>query len=182
MHALSESLTFNSIKICGYPCCMQASTLEERRNCTNLVRTNNMCSSTVIYQGQVCSEYLHAFQSCVTMRAESREIYIPPQGDQNSAESQALVLTGSGLQLVSSSPECEMAIRPFLCLYLFRLCDGDGGLYEPSCGQCVSIRDDICAREWVETNQLLQRFGKPTLPVCETFPDPAGECNSELLL
>ena len=48
-----------------------------------------------------------------------------------------------GLCLLSPSPECEAAIKPFLCLYQFGLCDSDNQPHRGTRASCERLRDDV---------------------------------------
>ena len=113
---------------------------------------------------------LQSQQSCLPDRLGSSDIYITPRDgvDQDELEIQAeLLLNGLSSQLISASPECEEAVLPFLCLYLFRLCDSNGTLYQPSSGDCVTISTVVCEREWIAATTIL---GQERLPQCELLP------------
>ena len=83
------------------------------------------------------------------------------------------------LLLLSPSPECEAAIRPFLCLYMFGSCDSvNNQPHQVAQTDCVSVRDDACAHEWV----LVERFlGQGILPECSKLPSQAegDECHGK---
>ena len=76
-----------------------------------------------------------------------------------------------GLPLLSPSPECAAAIKPFMCLYLFGSCDTDNQLRQVSRADCVSLRDDICAGPWERISMT-----RGVLPDCNTFEDPETQC------
>ena len=118
---------------------------------------------------------LQSQQDCLPDRLESSDIYISPRDgvDQDELEIQAgLLLNG----LSSASPECVEAVLPFLCLYLFRLCDSNGTLYQPSSGDCVTISTVVCEREWIAATTIL---GPERLPQCELLPAETFECGKE---
>ena len=113
---------------------------------------------------------LQSQQSCLPDRLGSSDIYITPRDgvDQEELEIQAeLLLNGLSSPLISASPECVEAVLPFLCLYLFRLCDSNGTLYQPSSGDCVTISTVVCEREWIAATTIL---GPERLPQCELLP------------
>ena len=120
------------------------------------------------YRGEACREELLTQQACLTGGGE--EVYIPQDINQEETELQAYQLLTVGLSFLQTSAECEAAVRPFLCLYLFGLCDsGSGQVYQPSFSECVTLMTETCAAEWqVAINTQL---GQSLLPSCESFPD-----------
>ena len=76
-----------------------------------------------------------------------------------------------GLNTFGASEECVRKAVPFVCQYLFGLCDGSGVSIQPSSGQCEEIRDKICQAEWM----LVEGFGID-LPDCVMFPPAASSC------
>ena len=122
------------------------------------------------YTGDVCRDVLQSQQSCLPDGLGSSEIHISPRDGDNQEELEIqaqLLLNGLSSPLISASPECEEAVLPFLCLYLFSLCDSDGTLYQPSSMDCVTISTVVCAREWIIATMLL---GQERLPQCESLP------------
>ena len=75
--------------------------------------------------------------------------------------------SGQLVHIAESSPECEEAVLPFLCLYLFGLCDSNETLYQPSSVDCVTISTVVCAREWIAATNIL---GQDALPQCGLLP------------
>ena len=99
-------------------------------------------------------------------------MYVPSGIDQNRAESMANLLVGS-LSLLSASPECATAIKPFMCLYLFGSCDSDNQLRQVSQANCVRLRDDVCAGPW-ETISMVR---EGVLPDCRNFREQDVQCS-----
>ena len=126
------------------------------------------------YMGDVCKDALQSQQDCLPDRLGSSDIYIPLLGGENQKdlEVQARLLL-NGLSIIGASPECEKAVLPFLCLYVFRLCDSDGTLYQPSSMDCLTISTGVCEREWMEAVNLL---GPGVLPQCESLPSTSLVC------
>ena len=98
-------------------------------------------------------------------------MYVPSSVDQEGAESAANLLLGV-LPLLSPSPECAAAIKPFMCLYLFGSCDADNQLRQVSRADCVRLRDDVCAGPWEKISVARQG----ALPDCNTFEDQDSQC------
>ena len=66
------------------------------------------------------------------------------------------------------------AVVPFLCFYIFPLCDSSGRPYQPSAAECSTLIDGICAREF-ET-AATSAIGDQ-LPQCQLLPVTTLECN-----
>ena len=102
---------------------------------------------------------------------------IPSDTNQEEAEATAKRLL-QGLPLLSPSPECEAAIRPFICLYLFGSCDSERSqARRVTQKDCEMMRDDVCAREWALSEQYL---GQGVLPDCSTLPNQQLEDECQL--
>ena len=118
-------------------------------------------------------------QNCLSGRTSSGEIYIRSTSNsddtQKDLEERAIQLLRFGLPLLNPSPECEDVIEPFLCFYLFGLCDSSGELYLPSADECMSLMTDLCEREWEEAVDFL---GPDVLPQCESLPEISLQCTS----
>ena len=52
------------------------------------------------------------------------------------------------------SPKCDVALRSFLCLHLFGVCDGNS-LFLTTGATCSLVRDEVCEREWREIDALI---------------------------
>ena len=83
-----------------------------------------------------------------------------------------LLLRGLESLLLNPSPECLEAVRPFLCLHAFSLCDSSNNLHVISRGECMRVRDSLCFSEWA----LALSLPSVTLPVCEELPIVPDEC------
>ena len=127
----------------------------------------------MIYEGQVCLGELTRWKECFS--PQSDRIYLPSDVNQGEAEATANVLL-QGLPLLSPSPECEAAIRPFLCLYLFGSCDSvSRQQHQVTQANCERLRDDVCTQEFVEAEELL---GQGVLPNCDDLLQQEEECQS----
>ena len=139
---------------------------QENINSTGIVMPMN-CSA-VAYTGEACRDELLVQQSCLMGRDSGEEIHIPQATSQEELEIQARQLLTVGLPLVQPSAECEAVLRPFLCLFMFGLCDSDSGqVYQPSFNECVTLTTETCAREW---QTALTIFGQERLPDCGILP------------
>lgn len=132
------------------------------------------CDQLKTYDGQVCSEELTRWQNCFSPQADyNTEIYILPEVNLQEAEDRASLLL-AGLALLSPSEECDAAIRPFLCLYLFGSCDMDNQPHHVSRTDCERLRDDICTQEWAQAEAFL---GRGVLPDCYALTLQINECS-----
>ena len=132
-----------------------------------------MCSSNITYEGDVCRTHLQQLQECLPDIERGSEVYISPGNEeQNVIEMQAMQLIG-GLNLLNPSSECREVVIPFLCLYLFPLCDANRTMYQPSSDECTTFSTDTCAREW---QAAIDHLGMGVLPQCESFPDTSISC------
>jgi hypothetical protein len=77
----------------------------------------------------------------------------------------------SALEILRPSPECREAVTPFLCQFLFGLCDSSGVSLQPTSGQCENLRDRVCRTEWATA--LASRV---ELPDCENFSAEQVSC------
>ena len=84
----------------------------------------------------------------------------------------------NGIAFLNPSPQCREVILPFLCLFVFKLCDLDSHFHNSLREDCLEIRDDICAEEWLSAVNFL---GDRVLPICEDLPDITDECDVGML-
>ena len=129
--------------------------------------------SAVVYNGEVCRAHLEILQDCLPGRNDSSDIYV------NSSNSEMEHHVGqllSGLNFLNPTPECREAVEPFLCLYVFGLCDSSGELYLPSSGECETLTTETCAREWTMVQSFLPNV---QLPMCESLLEKSPTCNSK---
>ena len=134
-----------------------------------------MCTPEV-YTGSICREALQTQQNRLLDRNTS-DIFIAvdPASSQSSKEEQASLFI-QGLPFLAPGPECMKAVIPFLCFYVFPLCDSSSGLHQPSSEECREITEDICAREF-QTAATFATDGQ--LPQCQLLPDTALKCNGK---
>ena len=147
--------------------------------CSNQVaRTDSMCSSNVVYTQAACQDYLLTLQGCLPDRQSSGDVYVSVT-DLVETERQVNGLLNNLNTFIGPSPGCRAAVEPFLCLYLFGLCDSSGVAYEPSFEECVFISTDICASEWAQANILLTLGGLSPLPECTSFQSTATDVSGK---
>ena len=131
------------------------------------------CSEVNVYSGEVCRGELTSLQVCISgMTHPSPRLHIPTIIDQKRSEKDAARLL-NGLAFLSPSKKCKEAVTPFLCLNIFNLCDSNSTLHTITRGDCVNIRDDVCASEWIEATTA---FGPEVLPTCEDLPNLTEVC------
>lgn len=139
----------------------------------------NQCDKWNNYTGDICFDEFRSLQSCFGAHAsvsQSDEIAlrIPSDIDQEKAEAGIKRLL-HGLPLLSPSPECESAIKPFSCLYLFGSCDANGNLHQALQAECISLREEVCAKEWALAEKLLRQSAL-RLPDCGSLHDKEDKC------
>ena len=168
--ATGNGTTVNQSNVSGVP---------SRGMCSNqTVRTDAVCSSNVVYTQVACQDYLLTLQGCLPNRQSSGDVYVAVT-NQTEIEGQVNQLLYNFSTFIRPSPGCRAAVEPFLCLYLFGLCDSSGVAYEPSFEECVFISTDICASEWAEANNLLTLAGLSPLPECTSFKSTAADVSGK---
>ncbi len=133
------------------------------------------CAQTEVYHGDTCKEALQDVQSCLMGDQGDGNVYIPASGSQDAIETNAHTLIFS-LPLLRPSQECEEALVPLLCLYLFKLCTMNGSLHQPSSQQCSDVSGNICASEWKTAEAFI---GRESLPDCTLLPEHEGLLNCQ---
>ena len=135
-----------------------------------------MCTPE-IYTGSICRETLQTQQSCLLNRNTTSDILIAvdPASSQSTKEEQASLFI-QGLPFLAPGPECMKVVIPFLCFYIFPLCDGTSGLHQPSSEECREITEDICAREFQTAATTDDQ-----LPQCQLLPDTTLKSNGKTL-
>ena len=134
---------------------------------------NEFSCTAELYRGQSCREALLARQSCLdnpNAGNSTGEIYIPLRGDQDIREQLASQLL-LGLQSSPASQCQQTVVVPFLCSFLFGLCDNNGELYLPSSEECRVVTEDLCQSEFQLAMVLIANNADLQLPQCETLPD-----------
>ena len=131
------------------------------------------------YSGEVCREVFSSLQTCFSGEmSPPPALNIPSLVDQEAGERDAMNLV-NGLSFLNPSPQCREAIIPFLCLYIFTLCDSSNNLHTTLREDCLELRDNICAEEW---SQAVGFLGPGVLPLCEDLPDITDECIGKFLI
>ena len=140
----------------------------------NTTDTDLDCTQVSEYSGEVCRGELMSLQMCFSgVTSPPPALNIPSSIDQQTGESDTMRLVNS-LPLLNPSQECTEAIKPFLCLYTFNLCDSSNTLHTILRQDCLDIRDDVCSREWAVATSL----SAGALPVCEDLPDIIEDCSN----
>jgi hypothetical protein len=127
------------------------------------------------YSGEICTDVFISLQTCFsgdTTPPPPLNIPVSPTVSQEMAELEAVRLF-SGLPILRPTRECEEAILPFLCLSMFGLCDTSDVFHTILRGQCLELRDNICADVWRGAIAIL---GPDALPVCEELADISDDC------
>ena len=143
------------------------------RECSSIIFQGASSTSTcsqVAYTGDVCRIHLATLQDCLPDSSISSEIFVSSTSSELEQQAQLLMF---GLQSLNPTPECREVVEPFLCLYIFGLCDSSGELYLPSSGECETITTETCASEWTMAVSLL---GSDQLPQCNSLPASSVVC------
>ena len=124
----------------------------------------------------ICLSELTRWKQCFSPQSDG--VYLPSDTHQEEAEATANFLL-QGLSTLSPSPDCEAAIRPFLCLYLFGSCDSvNSQPHRGTQANCERLRDDVCTQEFVQAKKLL---GEGVLPNCDDLLQQEEECQGSYL-
>ena len=140
--------------------------------CSSRAAQTDIVNTCSVYTGAACQNHLLTLQSCVLDRQSRSYVYVSAT-DQEEKERQAVQIL-DGLTTLGATPECRAVAEPFICLYLFGLCDSSGMVYAPSYVECVLISTDVCASEWAMANRFLPLLGLPSLPECRSFQSTAS--------
>ena len=136
--------------------------------------TDNRICIPENYTGNVCREALQLQQSCLQNGSTTTDIItaMDPVSSQQDKEEQAKLFIAN----LDPSPECMEVVVPFLCFYIFPLCDSNGRPYQPSAAECTTVIDGICAREFesAATSAMSDQ-----LPQCQLLPKNTLECNGK---
>ena len=142
----------------------------------------NMKCSPVPYGNNesVCYSFLQQYKGCNQTVDKTDSVHISMStvyisSNVNLQQSESTITHLLSLQN-KISPKCHAAILPFMCLYLFPLCDGNQTEYLPSAGECYSISTDTCKAEWFIAQQLFSN-----LPNCVALPK-VSPCNCRFKL
>ena len=119
----------------------------------------------------MCLSFLKELQASVTLdttdSSNATDVYIASGVDQIENE-QFLNFVVDAIEFGStfSSQECVDAFLPFMCQYLFPLCNTSGDLLLPSQEECLAISTGVCQAEW----DLLSRVAADYIPHCADLP------------
>lgn len=135
------------------------------------MNTSGVClQGTTVYSGEVCRNELMSLQACFS--GVQASLTVPSTINQKQGENDATQLL-TNLPLLRPGPECEVSIRPFLCLHIFGLCDTERNYHTTLRAACAELRDNKCVSEWAMAVQFLP---PGSLPVCENLPNVTEEC------
>ena len=140
--------------------------------CSSRPAKTDIVTNCSVYTQDACQDYLLTLQGCLPDGQRNSYVYVSGT-DQEKKERQAVQILG-GLTRIGATSGCRAVAEPFLCLYIFGLCDSSGMVYAPSYEDCVLISTDLCASEWATANQLLPLLGEPSLPECSSFQRAAS--------
>ena len=128
----------------------------------------------VNYTKSTCLSALTEINTCLSgAHKNSTSINIAANVNQNSNDNIAQLII-SGLPLLGATELCKSSFIPFMCLYLFPLCDGDGITYKPSMDQCIEISTVLCKDEWKQAQRIAAV--REQLPACHDLPIATSVC------
>eukprot|EP00731_Ephydatia_muelleri_P026488 Em0018g588a len=120
------------------------------------------------YTKSVCLQALIEREKCLFEEFNnSSDVYITASVNQEANENTAQLII-NGLSLLGTTETCRSFLIPFLCLYLFPLCDENGTVSRPSRDQCIEVSTVACKDEWQKALSI--PYVKQQLPVCESLP------------
>ena len=132
-----------------------------------LLQINITSTGCANYSKSVCLQVLRQYTNCLS--CEQKYIAISASIDQESNENTAQAIK-TGLSLLGASQTCLSSLIPFMCLYLFPLCDSNTTV---SRQQCIYISTVLCKDEW-QTALSIQTI-KDQIPKCESLPSITGK-------
>ena len=126
------------------------------------------CAAPKRYTGTVCQEELRSLKALLVGNGST----YPLTATDSSLDTARQIMTYIDNW---ASPTCAAEVKPFLCLYLFGLCDATEEVsYQPSSCHCRNLRDNVCADDWRKVKH------SNLLPNCDTdFSNEAVPCNSD---
>ena len=134
--------------------------------------------------GETCLSVLQQIQAAVTVMSDddtnTMTVYIA-HGEMGQTQSEELLKLLMSVMLwldSSSNQECVDAFFPFMCQYLFPLCNTSGDLLLPSQEECLAISTGVCQVEW----DLLSRVAADYLPICADLPQGTSINTSKYLI
>lgn len=66
------------------------------------------------------------------------------------------------------SKECKEATKPFICHYVFPVCDDDGSYHSVTKDECLHLQNNICVTEWLLAMSIVPHL----VPNCELLNNP----------
>ena len=131
--------------------------------------------------GETCLSVLQQIQAAVTVMLDDNTntttVYIAYGGMGQTQSEELLKLLMLRLDS-NSNQECVDAFFPFMCQYLFPLCNTSGDLLLPSQEECLAISTGVCQVEW----DLLSRVAADYLPICADLPQGTSINTSKYLI
>lgn len=122
-------------------------------------------------KASLCYPFLTQYKTCIPSLTNKSGVYIASSVNLQQSES-----TATKIQIFEGllSSECQKVALPFLCLYLFPLCDDKNTAYLPSMMECISISTGICNVEWNFAASYVN------LPDCSRLPNVSTACTGML--
>ena len=119
------------------------------------------------YTKSTCLSSLIEISACLSgTQQNGTSVSIAANVDQDTNDGTAQLII-SGLSLIGATEMCRSSLIPFMCLYLFPLCDGNGITYKPSTDQCIEISTVLCKDEWIKAQSI--SAVRKQLPDCQSL-------------
>ena len=119
------------------------------------------------YTKSTCLSSLTEISACLSgTQQNGTSVRIAANVDQDTNDGTAQQII-SGLLLIGATDMCRSSLIPFMCLYLFPLCDGNGITYKPNTDQCIEISTVLCKDEWLKAQSI--SAVRKQLPDCQSL-------------
>ena len=93
---------------------------------------------------------------------------------------QGAQLLFGGISIFKPSDECKDLALPFMCLFIFGLCDSNSQLYQPTMEECDMVTEGVCEGVFNDLEDAAAAIGQADqLPQCELLPETSLNCNSK---
>ena len=145
-------------------------------NCFCIQQGNNDLPGCTLYVNSTCQQVLRQTKSCLSDGEEENISYVMISGNIDHQKNEITLQRIKYIfDALGASQACVSSLIPFMCQYLFPLCDGNGTVHKPSRNQCIEISSAVCRDEWKSAINILNL--KDYLPDCQHLPE-TSLCNN----
>lgn len=123
---------------------------------------NTYSDSCLAYKGGVCEPYLITGGSTNVTTLRSKTI-----SEQDIIDFFLALDTFTDIV----TQECREATKPFICRYVFPLCDDNGNYHFVSKDDCLYLQNDVCVSEWL----IALSYAPELVPDCEELSTTLDE-------